>query len=420
MEISFEDSNKFIRMANYNEKNTHGSWLFASCNLDKVSPEQGIKNLKDKFLFLLKNYKILRLILKNENGKLNWYYSENKNLNFDKLVSFVEPPNNSPPKLLPTEPLPLWRISFCPIDNKTNIRIDVNHAITDGRVLFDYLELFSCVANGENLPEKFLSGQGQDPLPPLEINKFFEKSVFDTLKIPDSWKKAILIKLNPEVKLPSYAICDQWEFEFSPFKKFCEKYKVTIQGIISASQSRAIWNYHNGKYDDMELGIYTPIDIRKLKYTKEEIKNRLFQVNISNILPFVKKKKTIMDQIMHCQEEMLKSYKSFEGGHAFITLYNLMDLKTQVINYNIPEFPDNSSKNIVFASHIGRVPDRENMRYGLFMPVLEWGYWPNIYAFHNSKIIYFTFERPYNVDNKYVESVHNSIVEIYEFIKSNI
>ena len=54
------------------------------------------------------------------------------------------------------------------------------------------------------------------------------------------------------------------------------------------------------------------------------------------------------------------------------------------------------------------------------MPVLEWGYWPNIYAFHNSKIVGFTFERPYNVDKKYVDCVYNSIKEIYDFVKLNI
>lgn len=54
------------------------------------------------------------------------------------------------------------------------------------------------------------------------------------------------------------------------------------------------------------------------------------------------------------------------------------------------------------------------------MPVLEWGYLPNLYAFHISKMICFTFERPYNVDKKYLDAVHNSIIEIYEFIKANI
>ena len=214
-------------------------------------------------------------------------------------------------------------------------------------------------------------------------------------------------------------LSESWEFDYEPFKKFCKKNKVTMQGIISSSQVRAIWKYHKGKYDDMELGIYTPVDIRQLKYTKEKIKKGLFQYNISNIIPYVKKKQTIMEQILHCQEEMKKSYNSLEAGHSYITSNNLLDLNTQNINY-IKEFPDNNSKNIVFASNIGRVLEKDNVRFGLFMPVIEWGYWPNIYTFHNSKKICFTFERPYNVDKNYVDTVHNSIMEIYGFIKNNI
>lgn len=84
-------------------------------------------------------------------------------------------------------------------------------------------------------------------------------------------EKAISIKLNPKVTL--YIICDCWEFDFEPIKKFCEKNKVIVQGIINASQTRAIWNYYNRKYDNMKLGIYIPIDIRRLKNTKNKIKN---------------------------------------------------------------------------------------------------------------------------------------------------
>ena len=53
--------------------------------------------------------------------------------------------------------------------------------------------------------------------------------------MPESWTKAINIKLNPEVPLPSHFICDHWELDYIPFKKFCEKFKVTLQGIINAS-----------------------------------------------------------------------------------------------------------------------------------------------------------------------------------------
>ena len=84
MEINFQDENEFIRIANYNEKNTHGCWLYASCNLDKVTPEQAIENIKNKFEYLLTKFKILRIILKKENEKLNWYYAKNKDLDFKK------------------------------------------------------------------------------------------------------------------------------------------------------------------------------------------------------------------------------------------------------------------------------------------------------------------------------------------------
>ena len=94
MEINFKDENQFIRGVNYNEKNTCGCWIYASCDLDKVNVEQAIENLKNIFIYLLTNYKILRIILKKENEKLNWYYAENKNLIFDKLISIVSPPNH--------------------------------------------------------------------------------------------------------------------------------------------------------------------------------------------------------------------------------------------------------------------------------------------------------------------------------------
>ena len=259
MEINFPDENEYIRDINFMEKNTINCWLVAGCNLDKVNPEQAINNLKNKFLYLLTNYKILRIIIKNQEEKLKWYYAKNSDLNFDTLISIVNPPNNDPPRNYPTEPLPLWRITICSLNNETNLRLDINHAITDGRVMFDYLELFVCVANGENIPDKYINIKGYQPLTPLNINDYFEKKVFENYSIPDSWKKAKVFKLNPEVKLPSYSICDNWELDYEPFQKFCKKYNVTIQGILSASFVRAIWNYHKGKYDDIEIGLYTPI-----------------------------------------------------------------------------------------------------------------------------------------------------------------
>ena len=45
-------------------------------------------------------------------------------------------------------------------EKEVNLRIDLNHAITDGRAIFDYLELFACVSNGEQIPEKYINING--------------------------------------------------------------------------------------------------------------------------------------------------------------------------------------------------------------------------------------------------------------------
>ena len=70
MEINFPDQDEYIRDINYMEKNTLNCWLITACNLDKVNPEQALNNLRNKFLYLLTNYKILRIIIKNQNEKL--------------------------------------------------------------------------------------------------------------------------------------------------------------------------------------------------------------------------------------------------------------------------------------------------------------------------------------------------------------
>ena len=122
---------------------------------------------------------------------------------------------------MPTNINPLWRIIICSLNNITNIRLDINHAITEGRLIFDYLELFSCITNGVNIPDKYNKiEKGYEPLVALDISDFFEKNVFENVKIPESWEKAVNIKLNPEISLPSYSVCDHWELDFSLLNNF--------------------------------------------------------------------------------------------------------------------------------------------------------------------------------------------------------
>ena len=61
--IIFEDSGKIIRVGDCLETNTIRSWLSASGTLPKsiISSEEALKNLKNKYLSILKVYQTLRI-----------------------------------------------------------------------------------------------------------------------------------------------------------------------------------------------------------------------------------------------------------------------------------------------------------------------------------------------------------------------
>ena len=303
-------------------------------------------------------------------------------------------------------------------EGATKIRVFASHGITDGRCIFDYMELFTCVATNEQLPQVLVDGKDQEVLPAFGRRDLFTEEVTKNSQVPESWNRLIKIKLNPPVELPSHVVNDKWEFEYPPVKAFCEKHHVTLQGIVSAAQARAIWKYHNGELDSMELGVFTPVDSRRLKYTCSKHKATILHNNVSIVMPFIQKKETILEQIHQYQDELNRCLNSTEPVDSLLAISSMLDEKTHAIK-QLPTCPDNSHENIIFASHLGRVPNREKIEFGSVSPVIEWGYWPNIYAFHNDKMIGVVFVRPFNVDQRYVDAIHDSFVEIMDFIKDN-
>ena len=225
--------------------------------------------------------------------------------------------------------------------------------------------------------------------------------------------------LNPKVELPSYAVNDHWEIEYEPIKQFCMKHQVTLQGILSAMQTRAMWKYHEGKIDNMELGVDVPIDSRQLKCATDKYKKLLFCNSVCTTLMFVNKKETILEQIKHCQERMKENLSSSQPYDIIFSHCDMFNAETKKVT--LPSnYPDSYRYNIVFASHLGRAPDRDDIDFGTFSLVIEFGYWPCLYAFHTSKKVQFTFVRPFNTEPKYFEAVKNSTIEVFDYIKQDI
>ena len=415
--LSFSDSNTILRMGDLIETMGAVGCLSGSCLLENITIEEAIKNLKKNYKNILTDYPILRLRFEKKDELDYWKIAPNSELKFENLIKVVNWPDSDIPESLPLYDMPHWRLHLSKNENKIKVRVFASHSITDGRCIFDYLELFCCYVKNEKLPE-FLERGKKKPA----LSEFGRRGCFNGKAEnipPKSWSKLYKCEIEPKVELPSHSVNDEWSVEWEPIKKFIAKHKVTMQGILSASQIFAIHEYYGDKFKDKEIAIYTPVDARRIKSATEEYKNHLFQSNAAIVLPFYKKQKTIFEQIKHCQEKLIEALNSSESLDSMLTTCNSMDEKTgKKINYE--NSPDNAHDNIVFASHLGRVPEREDVRFGSWSPVIEWGYWPNLYAFHNSKKLGFTFVRPFNVDKKYVDCVINNTYKFIDFIKKDV
>ena len=298
-----------------------------------------------------------------------------------------------------------------------------SHAICSGRTLCDIFELFLHVANKEPFPQEFVDAQHQEPvLPSFGKKDWFVDEVSSNVRPPpETWKRLVPYKMNPPVELPSHVVCTHWRHSYAPVSKFCRKHNVTMQGVLMAIQERGYRTYHKGAIDAMPLAAYVPVDVRRSKYTTEVgRKSLIFFPNSGVLIVFVEKQGDIMADILHCQEKLREALATDEAPLYALTQANILDEKTHKVTFP-DNFPDASVHNIIFASHLGRVcPTRDDVLFGSYSPVAEYGYWPNLYAYHTDNELYFMFTPPYNVDPNFVGMVRDSIAEMMAFIERNV
>lgn len=170
----------------------------------------------------------------------------------------------------------------------------------------------------------------------------------------------------------------------------------------------------------MPLAAYVPVDIRRSKYASElGRKNSLFFPNSGILIVFVEKQHDIMSDIIHCQEKLREALATDEAALCALTQANILDEKTHKVTFPV-NFPNASVHNIIFAPHLGKVcPTRDDVLFGSYSPVADFGYWPNLYAYHTDKELYFMFTPPYNIVPTFVNMVRDSIAEMMEFIQKD-
>ena len=210
----------------------------------------------------------------------------------------------------------------------------------------------------------------------------------------------------------------QWDFEYPLISKFNRKYNVTCQILLMTIIERAIRKYHKGKIDDLVLGVYTPVNTRQTKYALDIHKKGKFFNAAGFIIVFIHQQKTILDDIIHCKEQLKKVLETNESYLSYCYIENLIDKEKKEMKFN--DFPMLSMKNLIFASNIGKVcVGREDISFYPKSSVNEYGYWTCLYCLNNEKTLSVILVHPFNVEENLIKVIYNSLIEIINFIKND-
>jgi len=418
--ISFEDSGKIFRIVDTLEGGAVSGWLSASGMVSKsvISAENALQHLKKHYKEILINYPTLRLkIIKKDNSdKQYWCYANDDEIQFDNLIKIIDdaPLDDEIPTFYEPDIAPLWRVHLSQIKEKTKIKVLACHAITDGRCIFDLLDIFASNALEIEYNDRLKNAKNQPTLYQYGKKDWFTEEITER-KIDDPYSKIILedIKINPLVSIPSHSINPQWNVDYSPINKFCKKHKVTPQSILMAIQNEAIRKFHQGKYDDMPIAMYIPVDNRHTPYATELFKKSIFFSHIGFIMPFMVKEDDIYENIKNCAKLLKDNLATTYSCDVAYFSANMINYETGETNF--PKCYPNPL-NHLFSSHLGLVGiGYENVQFRSLSPVLENMYWSYLYAFHNNDTFSFVFTMPYNSPEGFFDCVKNTSLKYYNY-----
>ena len=422
-------SDEIIRIADSYEIGPSFLTISVSCSFPNtiLTTETAYNNLKNKFDTILSTFPQFRLNFKKIDNFNYWHFADEKDITFEKLIFLVQEPDNLPPKNFDMYEK-LWKLNICKLsNNRTKLRLFCNHSFCDGRNIFEIFEILITYALDKKLPDKYLNIIKNKKFTKDNIlcSSFGKKSWFNQEipnEMPKSWKLLKNIKIFPKVDLPSYQLNKQWNFDYEPIKKFLIKNNVSIQGIISTIGIRSLFEYNKENKLLDEMCVCVPNDTRYLKnYTSDEHKNNIFLCHNNYVLNFFKKIDdiNILDDIIRCTKEVRKIINTIESVQELIYSANFFDEEKKTLN-NCNFFPDCSKHNMICASNIGKVlEDYDDLEFGLNNPVDENGYWSSLYAFHNNKKMSIMWLYPFNIDQKFFETMEKTINDVINFINNS-
>jgi len=425
--VSFEDSGKLLRILDSVENSPLAAWINVSGTVPKstITPESAFENIHQKYKQLLQEFPTLRLKIVTIDGKHYFKYAEDDEIQINNLIKIMEgitPLQDDLSEWFEIDKAPLWRLELSETENeKTKIRLKICHGIIDGRGAFDVLDLFYCLALNKPFTERLNSYRNQPAIYEFGKACWYTKEITSQGFVePEINFKALPAELNPPITRPSHVVHPQWEVPYAPISTFCRKHGVTAQAIVMAIQNEALRAYHKGKYDQIPLILFCPVDNRKYPYATELFKKALFYLHAGNLYVMVNKKDDILENILHCSEEFKKSYNSMDPCISGYSAAIMTDETGKMI-HQFTKPMDPCKTNYTFASHLGLVGENmDNLNFSNQIAVYDTFYFFNFYGFHNKNTFYFSMNAPYNCPKEFFQIFKDTSMKFYDFIVHNV
>ena len=421
--LTFEDSGKILGPCDGMEGFPCEEWINSTCSIsyEEITFEQALQNLKTIYPQLLKDFPQFRLKIIKIKDWYHWKYAENSEIKFDDLVSIQENYDDSVPKSFPLDTNPIWRLHIINLKDQKKIKLKfyASHALADGRSIFLYLDLFLNISIHQKISENFSKVKDFPIITSFHKKDYFTKEIADNISMPESWNKLIEINLYPKVTLPSYIVNTQWNFNYPPISKYLRKINVTPQALLMTIYQRALRKYHQGKIDNLTLGVHTHINCLNTKYCKEKFKNYIFYQTAGVTIIFIEKQNSILEDLIYCRDKLKEGMKTPESCICYCYESYLVNEKT--LEITIPEkMPNIYKHNLIFVSNLGKVcVGKKDVKFGLKFDVTDDGYWPNLYCFNNNETFSLVLLHPNNIEKKFIDIIHDTSKEIINFIYNN-
>jgi len=353
-----------------------------------------IKIIDGHFFFIKKPFQVhIEEVEWTENEEIENYLK-----NQDQMVIQFERPmeeNN--------DVIVCFSFKICQLKNdKTKLTFTALHTFSDGRTVFDLMDLVRKVIAGEIL-EKIDSplcefGQKGNF---RDVDEIFAKG--GAGEIFGSIEKANLL---PKLQEPFNNVVVHTTYDYPPIKKYCKENNVGIQAIIMAALARATRKF-NKLPKETPLWCIVPADTRQSPYATEEFKNRKFYCNVG--IMYVKSigQNTLKEDIQHCQKQIKEHLDRNEDVIQLLSCGSLINKESLQF---IPTFalPGTHTHAIISITNFGRVNGNNPLFVSNVLPTFgNYEFLHQIY--YTDEKLYVSCFRPRDFDKDFLKCIREEL-----------